>query len=133
MKKILFLTVVICIMTLCACSNKNTSISINAEPTVEEEVERETAEDGTEYISTLKKTTYPDGKFIVETKSEIVYTDNSVYCEKEVCEYNLDGGKVVTISITQKDSTGIENILENRTINYESDGTITENNTGYQE
>ena len=94
------------------------------EPVVVSEVERETAEDGTEYVTSLTETTYPDGMVAVESNSEILYPDGSAYCESQQSIYHVDGSKTVELSTTRTDAEGIVTVLEQRILEYDAEGKL---------
>lgn len=94
----------------------------NDEPVVVSNEERETAEDGTEYVTSFIESTYSDGTLIVESKSEILYTDGSKYCESQIDTYHADGSKTVELCTTQTDVQGSLTVLEQQTIEYDAAG-----------
>lgn len=98
--------------------------TVQAEPVVVSDVERQTAQDGTEYVTSLIETTYPDGSVTVEAKSEIFYTDGSVFCESQLSIYHVDGSKTVELRTTQTDAEGSVTVLEQQTLEYAADGQL---------
>lgn len=123
------------VLTGCGSSERNdemtetsglseTETVISEQPVVESDVERETAEDGTEYVTSLIQTTYPDGTVTVESKSEIFHTDGSVYCESQLSMFHDDGRKTVEISTTRTDPEGNVTLLEQQTLEYDAGGRL---------
>lgn len=94
------------------------------EPVVVSDVDRQTAEDGTEYVTSLIESTYSDGTVTVESRSEIIYTDDSVFCESQLSTFHADGSKTVELTTTQTDTEGNVTLLEHQILEYDAAGCL---------
>lgn len=94
------------------------------EPVVVSDVDRQTAEDGTEYVTSLIESTWSDGTVTVESRSEIIYTDGSVFCESQLSTFHADGSKTVELTTTQTDTEGNVTLLEHQILEYDAAGCL---------